>query len=139
VSDSNARSERELTGPYWAAVEQDRLVRPLCQGCGRSHFSPQVVCPWCQSADWRYEQSSGRGRVYSHTTVHRPPDATFEAPYVVADVEMEEGWRLFTWLVDCDATEPVIGMDVEVRFIDGPDGGRLPAFTPSRTAQEEEQ
>ncbi len=130
------RSERELTGPYWAAVERDRLVRPVCEACGRSHFTPQVACPWCGSTEWVYTASSGRGSIYSHTTVHRPPDPTFTAPYVVADVEMDEGWRLFTWIVGCEPGDVHIGMEVAVRFIDGPDGRRMPAFAPTNPHRE---
>ena len=125
------RADRELTGTYWAAVDEHRLVRPRCNACGRSHFSPQVVCPWCQSSDWRYEPSSGHGEVVSHTTVHRPPDPSFTAPYVVADVEVDEGWRLLTWIVDCDPAYVEIGMRVEVCFVPGADGETLPAFRPA--------
>ncbi|MGI9623936.1 MAG: Zn-ribbon domain-containing OB-fold protein [Acidimicrobiales bacterium] len=124
------RSERQLTGPFWAAVDRSELVRPVCGGCGRSFFTPQVVCPHCQSREWTYEASSGRAVVYSHTTIHRPPDSAFVAPYVVGDVEVEEGWRMLTWIVNCNPEDVVIGLDVEVCFVPGPDGDVLPAFQP---------
>ena len=57
------------------------------------------------------------GAVVSHTTIHRPPDPRFEAPYVVADVEVDEGWRMFTWIVGCDPSEVSIGQRVEVCFM----------------------
>lgn len=126
-----ARADRALTGPYWAAVDDHRLVRPRCNGCGRSHFSPQVVCPWCRSPDWSYEPSTGIGHVVSHTTVHRPPDPSFTAPYVVADVEMDEGWRLLTWIVETEPSDVAIGVRVEVCFVPGADGETLPAFRPA--------
>ena len=125
-----ARVERELTGPFWAAVERGELVRPVCARCQCSFFSPQVVCPRCQSPEWNYQQSSGRGEVVSHTTIHRPPDPRFEAPYVVADVEVDEGWRMFTWIVGCDPSEVSIGQRVEVCFMPGIDGDPVPAFAP---------
>lgn len=126
-----ARNDAEtLTGPFWAAVDRAELVRPVCGACGASFFSPQVVCPRCQSGDWSYSPSAGEGRIYSHTTVHRAPDPTFEAPYVVADVEVVEGWRMFAWIVNCDPAEVHIDMPVRVTFIDGPHGRRLPAFEP---------
>lgn len=129
-ADAVRRAERPLTGPYWAAVDRGELVRPVCASCARSHFSPQVVCPWCQSSEWSYRPSTGRGVVYSHTTIHRPPDPTFSAPYLVADVEMDEGWRLFTWIVNCAPATVRIGLPVQVVFVDGVDGERLPAFEP---------
>lgn len=125
-----ARSERPLTGPFWAAVDRRELVRPVCDRCGRSFFSPQVLCPTCQSPDWTYLPSSGTGHVHSHTTIHRPPEPRFAAPYVVADVEVDEAWRLLTWIVDCEPDEVRIGLPVRVRFVEGVDGELLPAFAP---------
>lgn len=128
------RSERALTGDYWAAIDRRQLVRPVCGACERSFFSPQVVCPGCQSADWSYEPSAGRGRVYSHTTIHRPPTPDLTAPYVVADVELSEGWRMFAWVVNCAPADVHIDQAVHVCFVEGPDGELLPAFEPVATS-----
>ncbi|MEK9999135.1 MAG: OB-fold domain-containing protein [Acidimicrobiaceae bacterium] len=122
-----------LTGEYWAAVQRHQLVRPVCRSCSKSHFPPQGVCPWCQSADWSYEASSGRGRVYSHTTIHRPPHPGFAAPYVVADIDMDEGWRLFSWITNCEPAAVDIGMPVTVAFTRGHVGESLPVFEPAET------
>lgn len=127
-----ARAERELTGPFWAAVDREELVRPVCDDCGRSFFTPQVVCPHCQSAAWSYQESLGRGHVYSHATVHKPPEPSFEPPYVIADVEMSEGWRLLTWIVNSPPESVTIDMAVRVCFVPGPDGALLPAFEPEQ-------
>ena len=129
------RSQRPLTGEFWAAVDRGELVRPVCNDCGRSFFVPQFACPYCQSTRWAYEPSSGRGRVYSHTTVHRPPTPAFDAPYVLADVDVEEGWHLLTWIVHCEPDHVSINMPVSVRFVTGPDGHRLPAFAPDEAAR----
>lgn len=129
------RALRPLTGDFWAAVDRGQLVRPVCGDCGRSFFVPQFACPQCQSTNWAYEPSSGRGRVYSHTTIHRPPTPAFTAPYVLADVDLEEGWHLLSWIVDCEPDEVSIDMAVSVRFTEGPDGLRLPAFAPEETAR----
>ena len=125
-----SRSERPLSGPFWQAVDRGQLVRPVCGECGASFFSPQVVCPFCQSPNWSYQPSAGTGRVYSHTTVHRPPSPDFDAPYVIADVEMDERWRLFSWVVGCEPEDVHIDMAVQVSFVPGPDGQLLPAFEP---------
>ena len=122
------RSQRPLTGPFWAGVDRGELLRPLCGDCDSSFFSPQVLCPNCLSSNWSYQPSSGRGRIVSHTTIHRPPDPRFEAPYVVADVEVDEGWRLFTWIVGCEPGDVAIGQRVAVRFVTGVDGEPVPAF-----------
>lgn len=127
------RADRGLTGPFWAGVDRGELVRPVCGRCGRSFFTPQVVCPYCGSGRWSYEPSAGRGTVYSFTVVHRPPEPAFAAPYTLAIVDVAEGWHLLTWIVDCPATDVRIGMDVQVRFVPGPDGALLPAFAPRAT------
>ena len=125
------RTDADLTEPFWEASNRDVLVRPVCNACQQNFFSPQVVCPSCQSADWDYQPSSGRGRVYSHTTVHRSPTPKLQSGYVVADVELDEGWRMFAWVVNCEPTDVVIDMAVRVHFVDGPRGSRLPAFEPA--------
>ncbi len=148
-----ARSERPLTGPFWEHVDRRELVRPVCSVCRRSFFVPQVVCGRCQSGDWSYQPSSGRGVVYSHTTVHRPPTPEFSPPYVLAVVDVCEGdwpangrsggdtddygeddrdaWSMLTWIVGCEPERVRIGMQVVVRFVPGPNGELLPAFTPA--------
>lgn len=113
-----AARDADLTGPFWAAAEQGRLVRPLCRDCGRSHFTPKWSCPHCHSENWAYEVSAGRGRVYSSTVVHRGPDATWPTPYVLAIVDLDEGWSMLTRLtVDSPGeTESFLGRAVQVRF-----------------------
>ncbi len=135
AGEGQSRAQRPLTGEFWAAVDRGQLVRPVCRECDRSFFVPQFACPRCQSTDWDYQPSSGRGRVYSHTTVHRPPTPAFSAPYVLADVDVEEGWHLLTWIVGCETDEVSIDMAVSVRFVTGPDGHRLPAFAPDEAVR----
>ncbi len=134
LSGLGERARRPLTGEFWAAVDRHELVRPVCEACSLSFFTPQFACPRCQSTEWAYVPSSGRGQVYSHTTVHRPPTPAFTAPYVLADVDVEEGWHLLTWIVGCEPDEVHIGMQVQVDFTPGPDGNLLPAFTPDPDA-----
>ena len=130
VGEGQDWTQRPLTGEFWAAAERGWPVRPVCGDCGQSLFVPQFACPKCQCTNWAYVPSSGRGRVYSHTTIHRPPTPEFDAPYVLADVDIEEGWHLLTWIVGCAPEDVAIDMPVSVRCITGPDGHRLPAFAP---------
>ncbi len=124
----------ELTDEFWAAAAEGRLVRPVCRSCGRSFFAPRVACPHCLAVGWEYQESVGQGTVVSHTTVHRGPDATWEAPYVIGVVAVDEGWTMLTRLLvdppDENAGGALIGERVVVSFIDAhsPDSRRLPAF-----------
>lgn len=122
----------ELTRPFWAAAARHELVRPVCAACGSSFFTPQVACPSCQSEDWEFEASTGRGTIHSFTVVHRAPTQGFDPPYVVADVELEEGWNMMTNIVQCPPEQVRIGAAVCVTWLDldgpGPAPATLPVF-----------
>ena len=77
-----------------------------------------------------WEVSSGRGDVYSWTTVWRPSSPAFEVPYVPVIVGIEEGWQVLADLVGCEHDAVPIGMPVEVEFFDHPGGITLPYFHP---------
>lgn len=114
-----------LTAGFWSAAARRELVRPVCRACGRNFFTPQVACPSCLSEDWSYERSTGRGRVYSATTVHKAPSPEFTAPYGLGIVDLDEGWSMLAGLVGTPL--PAIGAAVEVTWAE--QGERLvPAF-----------
>ncbi|MFZ4515139.1 MAG: Zn-ribbon domain-containing OB-fold protein [Acidimicrobiia bacterium] len=119
-----------LTQPFWEAAARHMLVRPVCGRCARSFFTPQVACPHCGSEDWEYRESSGRGLVYSMTTIYRPPLPAFAAPYTLAIVDLEEGWSMLSRVVGCAAEDVHIGMRVQVTWEDAAPGVALPNFKP---------
>jgi uncharacterized protein len=119
-----------LTRPFWEAATRRELVRPVCDACGGSFFSPQVACPTCHSENWRYQPSTGRGVVHSYTVVHRAPSPGFDPPYVVADVDVEEGWHLMTNIVGCDVGDVHIGQRVAVSWLEIAPDVVLPTFAP---------
>ncbi len=118
-----------LTAPFWAAVERHELVRPYCPGCDRSFFTPQLVCPGCRRAGWEWRLSSGQGSIYSFTTVHRAPVPGLEVPYVLAVVDLEEGWSMLSTIVDVPPDRVTIGQPVAARWVSSR-GRTLPAFAP---------
>jgi len=119
----------ELTAEFWRAAERHELVRPVCDRCRRSFFTPQVVCPSCRSEEWHYALSDGVGVIYSYTIVHRAPDPRFTPPYVLAIVELvNEGWHLLTNIVDVPHAEVRLDMAVVPRWVTWEDR-TLPAFT----------
>lgn len=119
-----------MTAPWWDAVARDLLTRPQCDRCGRSFFTPQFACPYCGSTDWTFEASAGLGTVYSHTIVRRPPVPELEAPYVLAIVDLDEGWHMLTRVVGCEPEEVRIGMRVSVTFANV-GSLKLPVFEPA--------
>ena len=123
-----------LSRPHWDGCREGVLRVQRCAACGSYEFIPQAVCTRCQAGKLEWVESSGRGSVYSHTTVYRPPRPEFDAPYVVAIVELEEGWHMLTNLVDCTPEEVAIGLPVEVDFRAVSDEISLPCFRPRRNA-----
>ncbi|NRA04147.1 MAG: Zn-ribbon domain-containing OB-fold protein [Myxococcales bacterium] len=117
-----------LSRPHWDGCREGVLRVQRCAACGSYEFIPQAVCTRCQAGKLEWVESSGRGSVYSHTTVYRPPRPEFDAPYVVAIVELEEGWHMLTNLVDCTPEEVAIGLPVEVDFRAVSDEITLPCF-----------
>jgi uncharacterized OB-fold protein len=123
-----------LSKPFWDGCDEGKLLRPVCHRCGHNFFTPSQVCPKCQSDEWSYRESTGRGRIYSQTTIHRGPDPSWEVPYVLAIIDLDEGWSMLSRLVGSapDETVPgsLIGLEVEVRFV--PEGRHpnrtLPVF-----------
>jgi uncharacterized OB-fold protein len=106
----------DLTREFWEAARRQTLVRPVCAECGCSFFTPQVACPNCLSERWAWTASSGRGRVYSFTVCHRAPTPGFDVPYVLAIVDLEEGWSMLSNVEGCEPRDVHIGLEVAVAW-----------------------
>lgn len=120
------------TEEFWAATAQGRLLLRRCHACGEAIWYPRPVCPFCHSDDTAWEQASGRGVIYTFSVIRRAGGAWSGAtPYVLAYVELDEGPRIMTNIVECDVDKVQIGDVVEVVFQDTGDGNALPRFRPS--------
>ena len=119
-----------LSRPHWDGCKAGVLRVQRCRDCGQFVFIPQPICTRCQAAALDWVESTGRGVVYSYTVVHRPPRPAFAAPYVVAIVELAEGWHMLTNLVDVAPEAVAVGMPVEVAFRPVSDEITLPYFRP---------
>jgi uncharacterized protein len=118
--------------PYWAATREHHLAVQQCSGCGHRRFPPSVLCPQCLSEEHAWTPLSGKGVVYSFIIVHRPQHPAFfgDAPYNVAIVELAEGIRLHSNIVDIANEDLRIGLPVEVTFDKIDDEVTLPKFRP---------
>ncbi|MGH0036978.1 MAG: Zn-ribbon domain-containing OB-fold protein [Myxococcota bacterium] len=117
-----------LSRPHWEGCKEGKLRVQRCTACGTHVFIPQPICTACQSDTLQWVESTGQGTVYSYTIVHRPPRPEFEAPYIVAIVELEEGWFMLTNLVGCEPGEVSVGMRVSVEFEERSEEISLPVF-----------
>jgi uncharacterized OB-fold protein len=109
-----------LTARFWDSVNRENLEIQCCDDCKSFVFYPRGLCPTCGSRSLRWTRVSGRGEIYSLTIVHRPTNAAFkaDAPYVVAIVQLEEGCRLMSNIVNAPADPKLvaIGMPVEIVY-----------------------
>lgn len=118
-----------VTAPFWEACRHGVLQVQRCQSCGYLTFPPDVACNRCLSPDLTWTRCSGAGTVRSYSIVQRPSLPAFRAPYVAAIVQADEGWSLFTNVLDCDPERMAIGMRVAVKFVEMSAQISLPYFT----------
>lgn len=120
---------------FWRGGRDGRLQFLRCTACGTWIHPPAPICPACLSRDVAVDAVSGRGVVHTFTVNHQPWIPTFDPPYVVAIVELEEqeGLRLTTNLVGCEPDDVFIGLPVQVVFEHRDENGYevwLPLFEP---------
>jgi hypothetical protein len=122
---------------FWEGLEAGELRIQQCEACGALHHPPVVRCPKCGAYALGFVVASGRGRVYSHVEPVHPRFPAFDPDYVVALVELEEGTRLVTNVVDVDPARVEIGMPVELVVRRENSERPLPLFRPVRPARRE--
>jgi uncharacterized OB-fold protein len=126
-----------FTRAYWEAAADGRLLLRRCASCGRAHHYPREFCPHCWSEDVEWEPASGRATLHTWSVVHRndlPPFGE-RVPYVAAVVDLAEGPRMMTEIVDVPEADLGIGMELELGF--RAEGEfTVPVFRRSRRARE---
>ncbi len=107
------------TRPYWEGCARGELVLQRCRDCGAVQHRPRALCVSCLSSAIEHFAASGRGTVHSYTVVYQNQIPPFSActPYVVAEVELEEGPRLLANLAGCEPRAVAIGMPVRAEFV----------------------
>ncbi len=124
---------------FWEACKRHELWLPYCRHCQRFFWYPRDFCPRCFQWEVEWRRASGRGKVYTFAIHYRAFDPRWEPdiPYVTAIVELEEGVRLYTVLVDVepDPAKVHCDMPVEVVFDDVSEEIALPKFRPLDAAR----
>jgi len=116
--------------PFWEAAKRRELVIQKCNDCGNKNYPPTLYCPNCLSSNLEWVKVSGKGKIYSYTIVYEYPPPSFKTPYIIALVELEEGVRMLSNIVDCNPEDVKIDMPVEVTFEDITKSFTLPKFKP---------
>ena len=114
------------TKPFFEAAAQDRFVVPTCGSCGKAHWYPRAICPYCFSGNVAWKDASRKGKVYSFSVMKRA-----EVPYCIAYVTLNEGPTMMTNIVDCDLDSIRIGQPVKLKFVPSEGGPPMPMFTPA--------
>jgi uncharacterized protein len=120
-----------LSRPFWDACARGLLTFQRCGACGTAGFPPGELCRECLSDQLTWEESSGRGTLYSWTIVHRPVTPAFSTPYAPAIVDVEEGYRFLTNLIDIAPDDIRPHLPLHVRFHEPSPGLHLPYFAPT--------
>jgi hypothetical protein len=88
------------------------------------------MCPACHSLQREVVDLSGTGVVYSYSILHHPQHPAFSYPVIAVLVDLDEGVRMLSNLVDINAGDVHIGMAVELAFAATGDDGAVPVFKP---------
>jgi len=117
---------------FWEGTKEGKLLIQVCKDCDSLIFYPRKFCPECWSGNLDWVEASGRGTVFTFSTAYDMVEPKFkdELPYTIAYVDLEEGVRMMTRIVDCQPEDISFGMTVEVLFHER-EGFFLPYFRPS--------
>jgi uncharacterized OB-fold protein len=121
------------TEPFWEAARSEQLLVRRCNDCGKAHFYPRRFCPSCWSSDVEWETAGGGATLYTWSVVHSNdlPPFRERLPYVAAVVDLDEGPRMMTNIVDCEPDALTIGMRLAVAFEARTDDVTVPVFRPA--------
>jgi uncharacterized OB-fold protein len=121
------------TQAFWDAARERRLLIQRCNACGEAYFYPRPFCPKCWSEDVAWEEASGDATLYTWSVVHVNdlPPFNERVPYVAAVVDLAEGPRMMTNVVDCEADALKVGMPLRVEYRDLTDEATVPVFVPA--------
>ena len=118
------------TQHFWDGTQAGELRLQRCDACAHVYFPPRPFCPACGSRKVSIFKASGKGKLYSYVINHRPAAPGFTPPYSIAVVELDEGVRMMTDIVDCPQTPEALELDMrlEVKFEKLDDQITLPLF-----------
>jgi uncharacterized OB-fold protein len=120
------------TQPFWDGTAAGELRVQRCRACSRHYFYPRPICPHCGAADVEWVTVTGRATLYSYVINHRPaPGFAGDGPYAIAVVELEEGVRMMTNIVNTEITPENLRLDMPLRVVFEPRGDvHVPLFEP---------
>ncbi len=124
----------EENRPFWEALQRHELYVQKCRDCAAVRYYPRALCPECLSSRTEWLRSSGKGQIYTFTVTYQNQSPGFREslPYIMAYVELAEGVKMLSNLIDCKPEDARIGMPVEVVYEDVTPEVTLAKFRPAR-------
>ena len=121
------------TRHFWEGCKAGELRLQRCRECAQSYFPPRPFCPKCASRDVEVYTASGKATLYSYVINHRPRPDMGSEPHSIAVVELAEGPRLMTNIVNCPQTPDALVLDMPliVHFQKESEDITLPLFEPA--------
>ncbi len=113
------------TQAFWDAARERRFVVPTCRACGKAHWYPRAICPFCDGAAIERRDASGKATIYTFSVMRRAKE-----PYAIAYVTLAEGPTMMTNIVGCDFDALRVGQQVSVVFAETENGPPVPMFRP---------
>jgi uncharacterized OB-fold protein len=106
------------TAAFWDGCRREELLYQQCTRCRHVQFYPRPFCTACQSGELAWRQSAKRGVIHSFTVMHRPANRAFDGdvPYVIALVDLDEGFRMMMNVIGANARAAAIGARVRIVF-----------------------
>lgn len=116
------------TRAFWDGCRRGELLYQSCRKCRHAQFYPRQLCTRCLSHEVEWRNSNGTGAIFTVTTVNRPTTAAFkdDVPYVIALVDLDEGFRMMLNVLGDDRLNARIGDRVRIGFEERPGGVTLP-------------
>ena len=118
---------------FWEAAKEERLLIKHCTDCDAYSYYPRPFCPYCWSTDVHWEEASGRAVLYTYSIVRRNDLAPFtdRVPYVAGIVDLAEGPRAMTDIVEVGLDDVHIGMELQATFVEIAPEVTVPMFRPA--------
>ncbi len=114
--------------PFYDACARHQLILQQCQDCGHVLFYPRTHCVQCHSEQLVWREASGQGSIVSYTVVRRSVSADFEAPYMIALIDLREGPRMMSQIIEAEPEALAVGLSVSVDFAAWSEDITLPVF-----------
>src|ERR1039458_4027503 len=101
------------TQHFWDGTRVNELRLQRCDACAHIYFPPRPFCPACASRKVSVFKATGKARLYSYVIHHRPVPG-FTPPYAIAVVELDEGPRMMSNIIDCPQTPEALELDMKL-------------------------